>query len=196
MAERALEAGIRSLGWPVLRSRRQSEAPRLAGRARHRLCRSRGLQRPDPIAVGGMRRTGGPPDPEGRLAAAELRRRIRETQALRLSAHRHRCTEPVHAAHAFLAVTARASRRALNPPRLLPAETTRPSLLEREPDLYGSCRSLPWHLVGVGVPSLVGLLGAVLVAASPQCPGITVLLVAAGLGDDGAAELSAAAQAR
>jgi hypothetical protein len=32
---------------------------------------------------------------------------------------------------------------------------------------YGSCRSLPWCLVGVGVPSLVGLLGAVLVAASP-----------------------------
>ncbi len=33
---------------------------------------------------------------------------------------------------------------------------------------YGSCRSLwLWHLVGVGVPALVGLLGAVLVAASP-----------------------------
>src|SRR5438105_3126063 len=35
---------------------------------------------------------------------------------------------------------------------------------------YGSCRSLPRRLVGVGVPSLVGLLGAVLVAASPQRP--------------------------
>ena len=34
-------------------------------------------------------------------------------------------------------------------------------------DGYGSCRSLPWHLIGVGVPALVGLLGAVLVAASP-----------------------------
>jgi hypothetical protein len=32
---------------------------------------------------------------------------------------------------------------------------------------YGSCRSLPWRLVGVGMPSLVGLLGSVLVAASP-----------------------------
>lgn len=33
---------------------------------------------------------------------------------------------------------------------------------------YGSCRSLPlWQLVGVGVPALVGLLGVVLVAASP-----------------------------
>ena len=68
--------------------------------------------------------------------------------------------------------------------------------LPRGSDCYGSCRSLPWHLVGVGVPSLVGLAGAVLVAASPQCPGVTVLLVAAGFGDDGAAELSAAAQAR
>jgi hypothetical protein len=33
---------------------------------------------------------------------------------------------------------------------------------------YGSCRSLwSWRLVGVGVPSLMSLLGAVLVAASP-----------------------------
>jgi hypothetical protein len=40
------------------------------------------------------------------------------------------------------------------------------------------------------VPSLVGLLGAVLVAASPQCPGVAVRLVAPGLGDGGAAELS------
>ena len=32
---------------------------------------------------------------------------------------------------------------------------------------YGSFRSLPWRLVGVGMPSLVGLLGPVLVAASP-----------------------------
>jgi hypothetical protein len=55
---------------------------------------------------------------------------------------------------------------------------------------YGSYRSLPWLLVGVGMPSLVGLLGAVLVAASPQRPGVTVRLVAAGFGDDGAAELS------
>jgi hypothetical protein len=39
------------------------------------------------------------------------------------------------------------------------------------------------------MPSLVGLLGAVLVAASPQRPGVTVRLVAAGFGDDGAAEL-------
>jgi hypothetical protein len=37
---------------------------------------------------------------------------------------------------------------------------------------YGSCRSLPWRLVGVGVPSLVGLLDAVLVAASPQRLGV------------------------
>src|SRR5580658_2321490 len=55
---------------------------------------------------------------------------------------------------------------------------------------YGSCRSLPWRLVGVGVPSLVGLLGPVLVAASPQRPGVAVRPVAAGVGDDGAAELS------
>jgi hypothetical protein len=32
---------------------------------------------------------------------------------------------------------------------------------------YGSCRSLPWRFVGVGVPALVGLLGLVLVAAPP-----------------------------
>ena len=33
---------------------------------------------------------------------------------------------------------------------------------------YGSCRSLRlWQRVGVGVPALVGLLGAILVAASP-----------------------------
>jgi hypothetical protein len=32
---------------------------------------------------------------------------------------------------------------------------------------YGSCRSLPWQLVGVGMPALVGLLGSVLVTASP-----------------------------
>ena len=55
--------------------------------------------------------------------------------------------------------------------------------------LYGSCRSLPWHLIGVGVPALVGLAGAVLVAASPECPGVAMRFVAAGLGDDGAAEL-------
>ena len=53
---------------------------------------------------------------------------------------------------------------------------------------YDSCRSLPWRLVGVGMPSLVGLLGAILVAASPQRPGVTVRLVAAGFGDDSAAE--------
>ena len=57
-------------------------------------------------------------------------------------------------------------------------------------DSYGSCRSLPWHLIGVGVPALVGLLGAVLVAASPQCPGVAVRLVAPGLGDDGPPKLS------
>jgi hypothetical protein len=55
---------------------------------------------------------------------------------------------------------------------------------------YGSCRSLPWCLIGVGVPSLVGLPGAVLVAASPRRPGIAVRFVAAGFGDDGAAKLS------
>jgi hypothetical protein len=32
---------------------------------------------------------------------------------------------------------------------------------------YGSCSSLSWHLVGVGVPALVGLLGLVLVASAP-----------------------------
>ena len=40
------------------------------------------------------------------------------------------------------------------------------------------------------MPALVGLAGAVLVAASPQRPGVAVRLVAAGFGDDGAAELS------
>jgi hypothetical protein len=54
---------------------------------------------------------------------------------------------------------------------------------------YGSCRSLPWHFVCVGVPSLVGLPGAVLVAASPESPGVAVRLVASGFGDDGAAEV-------
>ena len=40
------------------------------------------------------------------------------------------------------------------------------------------------------MPSLVGLLGAMPVAASPQCPGVTVRSVAAGVGDDSAAEPS------
>src|SRR5512133_3880935 len=55
---------------------------------------------------------------------------------------------------------------------------------------YGSCRSLSWQFVGVGVPALVGLLGLVLMAAPPQRPGGAVRLVAAGLGDDGPAKLS------
>ena len=56
---------------------------------------------------------------------------------------------------------------------------------------YGSCSSLRLrHLVGVGVPALVGLAGVVLVAASPEGPCVAVGLVAAGPGDDGAAELS------
>jgi hypothetical protein len=46
------------------------------------------------------------------------------------------------------------------------------------------------HFVGVGVPALVGLAGVVLVAASPESPCVAVRLVAAGPGDDGAAELS------
>jgi hypothetical protein len=55
---------------------------------------------------------------------------------------------------------------------------------------YGSCRSLRLRqLVGVGVPALVGLLSAVLVAASPERPGVAVRLVAARLGDDGPAQL-------
>ena len=57
-------------------------------------------------------------------------------------------------------------------------------------DRYGSCRSLSGQFVGVGVPALVGLLCEVLVAASPERPGIAVGRVAAGLGDDDAAELS------
>jgi hypothetical protein len=40
------------------------------------------------------------------------------------------------------------------------------------------------------VPSLVGLLGTVLVAAPPQCPGAAVRLVVPGLGDSGDAELT------
>src|SRR5258708_27298759 len=40
------------------------------------------------------------------------------------------------------------------------------------------------------MPALVGLAGAVLVAASPQHPPVAVRLVAARLGDDGATELS------
>lgn len=57
---------------------------------------------------------------------------------------------------------------------------------------YGSCSLLRrlWQFVGVGVPALVGLAGAVLVAASPEGPGVAVRLVAPGPGDDGAAELS------
>jgi hypothetical protein len=39
------------------------------------------------------------------------------------------------------------------------------------------------------MPALVGLAGAILVVAPPQAPGIAVRLVAAGPGDDGAAEL-------
>jgi hypothetical protein len=45
------------------------------------------------------------------------------------------------------------------------------------------------HLVGVGMPALAGLAGAVLVVAPPQAPGFAVLLVTAGPGHDGAAEL-------
>jgi hypothetical protein len=56
---------------------------------------------------------------------------------------------------------------------------------------YGSCRSLRLRqLVGIGVPALVGLLGSVLVAASPERPGVAVQLVATGLGDDGPAQLA------
>jgi hypothetical protein len=40
------------------------------------------------------------------------------------------------------------------------------------------------------VPAFVGLLGPVLVAASPQGPGLAVRLVAAGRGDDGVTQLS------
>ena len=40
------------------------------------------------------------------------------------------------------------------------------------------------------MPALVGSLGSVLVAASPQRPGVAVRPIAAGFGDDGAAELS------
>jgi len=56
---------------------------------------------------------------------------------------------------------------------------------------YGSCRSLwsSWR-VRIGVPAFVGLLGPVLVAASPQGPGLAVRLVAAGRGDDGVTQLS------
>lgn len=36
------------------------------------------------------------------------------------------------------------------------------------PDWYGSCSSLAWHLVCVGVPALVCLLSAVLVVAAPS----------------------------
>ncbi len=64
------------------------------------------------------------------------------------------------------------------------------SALDKFEDSYGSCRSLSWRLVGVSVPALVGLLGLVLVAAPPQCPGAAVGLVAPGLGDDGPPELS------
>jgi hypothetical protein len=56
---------------------------------------------------------------------------------------------------------------------------------------YGSCSSLRLRqLVRVGVPALVGLAGVILVAASPEGPCGAVGLVAAGPGDDGAAELS------
>ena len=56
---------------------------------------------------------------------------------------------------------------------------------------YGSCSSLRLRqLVRVGVPALVGLAGVILVAASPEGPCVAVRLVAAGPGDDGAAELS------
>ena len=56
---------------------------------------------------------------------------------------------------------------------------------------YGSCSSLRLrHLVRVGVPALVGAAGAILVSASPEGPCVAVGLVAAGPGDDGAAELS------
>jgi hypothetical protein len=76
------------------------------------------------------------------------------------------------------AVVARTGNRALTPWAIV--------LL----DGYGSCRSLSWQFVGVGVPAPVGLLGLVLVAAPPQRPGGAVRLVAPGLGDDGPAELS------
>ena len=40
------------------------------------------------------------------------------------------------------------------------------------------------------MPALVGLLGPVSVAASPERPGVAVRLVAVGLGDDGPARLA------
>jgi hypothetical protein len=57
-------------------------------------------------------------------------------------------------------------RSRLLPGRELPGEhrsASRRSSVRR----YGSCRSLSRHLVGVGVPALVGLLGLVLVASAP-----------------------------
>jgi hypothetical protein len=56
---------------------------------------------------------------------------------------------------------------------VLPPDTDGPRLIADYPRelagalRYGSCRSLSWRLVGVGVPALVGLLGLVLVAAAP-----------------------------
>ena len=56
---------------------------------------------------------------------------------------------------------------------------------------YGSCRSLwSWWRVRIGMPAFVGLLGLVLVAASPQGPGLAVRMVAPGRGDDGVTQLS------
>jgi hypothetical protein len=51
--------------------------------------------------------------------------------------------------------------------RRLPARRARLRRPPRSPHYYGSCSSLSWHLVGVGVPALVGLLGLVLVASAP-----------------------------
>jgi hypothetical protein len=58
-------------------------------------------------------------------------------------------------------------------------------------DCYGSCRSLwSWWRVRIDMPAFVGLLGLVLVAASPQGPGLAVRLIAPRRGDDGVTQLS------
>src|SRR5215469_13660588 len=69
--------------------------------------------------------------------------------------------------------------------------TCSPAFRTSAPLITSSCSSLRLRqLVRVGVPALVGLAGVILVAAPPEGPCVAVRLVAAGPGDDGAAELS------
>jgi len=76
MIERAVRAGVRSRWVPATRSTAQPEAPHVAGRAGDPVRDGRRVQRDDRRPAGAARGRAGRPGPAGRVAAAELRRRL------------------------------------------------------------------------------------------------------------------------